>query len=357
MNEGASSAAKARRWGTETEKMLLGRLRKLPLLKGQELGLIAVIIALSVGFSFVNGNFLTAENFRNVLVAVGVVGIMSIGQAFVIISKEIDLSVGSMMGLSGLCGAYAMSKGLDPVLGVIVALVVGSAAGLVNGLIVVYGRVNSFIVTLGMLSVARGLTYLISGGLPVLIDPSVMFIGQGVVFGIPVQVLIFFGLVVVGQLILTRSVLGQRVFAVGDNAEAARLSGIPLEQTRVAVFVFSGLAAGIAGLVYTAQVSVAEAQAGTGLELDVIAAVVIGGASLSGGRGSIFGAMLGAYLLGALRNAFILLELSPFLQQMSVGVVIVAAAMFDQWRQGSFQNTRLVWLLKGLFAGNKDKTG
>jgi ribose/xylose/arabinose/galactoside ABC-type transport system permease subunit len=357
MSQGASSVDEGRRSGMETRKMGLGRLSKLPLLKGQELGLIGVIIALSVGFSFVNPHFLTADNFRNVLIAVAVVGIMSIGQAYVIIAKEIDLSVGSMMGLSGLCGAYAMASGLTPVLGIVVALVVGSAAGLANGLIVVYGRVNSFIVTLGMLSVARGLTYLISGGLPILIDPSVMFLGQGEVFGVPVQVLIFFGLVAIGQLILTRSVLGQRVFAVGDNAEAARLSGIPLEPTRVIVFVFSGLAAAIAGLVYTAQVSVAEAQAGTGLELDVIAAVVIGGASLSGGRGSIVGAMLGAYLLGALRNAFILLELSPFLQQMSVGLVIVAAAMFDQARQGSFQNTRLAFLLKGAFSRGKDATG
>jgi len=253
------------------------------------------------------------------------------------------------MGLSGLCGAYAMSAGLHPALGILVALAVGSTAGLISGLFVVYGKVNSFIVTLGMLSVARGLTYVLSGGLPILIDPRVMFIGQGEVLGIPVQVLIFFGLVIVGQLVLKRSVLGQRVVAVGDNDEAARLSGIPLNSTRLAVFVFSGLAAAVAGVVYTAQVSVAEAQAGTGLELDVIAAVVIGGASLSGGRGSIIGAMLGAYLLGALRNAFILLELSPFLQQMSVGLVIVLAALFDQFRQGSFQHTLLVRKMRSVF--------
>jgi ribose/xylose/arabinose/galactoside ABC-type transport system permease subunit len=130
------------------------------------------------------------------------------------------------------------------------------------------------------------------------------------------------------------------VLAVGDNAEAARLSGIPLRSTRVLVFVIAGACAGAAGIVYTSQVAVAEAQAGTGLELDVIAAGVIGGASLSGGRGSIVGAMFGAYLLGALRNAFILLELSPFLQQMSVGLVIVLAAVFDQARQGAFRRAR-----------------
>jgi ribose/xylose/arabinose/galactoside ABC-type transport system permease subunit len=319
--------------------MNLGRLSAL---KGQELGLLAVIIVLAVGFSFFNPSFLTADNFRNVLVAVAVVGIMAIGECFVIIAKEIDLSVGSVMGLSGLCGAYAMSVGFNPILGVIVSLAVGMLSGLAIGLVVVYGRVNSFIVTLGALSVARGLTFLISAGLPILIDPSIMFLGQGQAFGIPVQVLVFLGLVLIGQIVLTRSVLGQRVVAVGDNDEAARLSGIPLNSTRLAVFVFSGLT--VAGLIYTAQVSVAEAQAGTGLELDVIAAVVIGGASLSGGRGSIIGAMLGAYLLGSLRNAFILLALSPFLQQMSVGLVIVAAALFDQFRQGNFRYAKWPWL-------------
>lgn len=213
-----------------TRSMSLGRLSAL---KGQELGLIAVIVVLSIGFSLFNPNFLTADNFRNVLVAVAVVGIMAIGQCFVVIAKEIDLSVGSVMGLSGLCGAYAMSAGLNPVIGILLALAVGMLAGLVNGLIVVYGRVGSFIVTLGMLSVARGLTFVISGGLPILINPSVVFLGQGQVIGIPVQVFIFFGLVAVGQFVLTRSVLGQRVVAVGDNDEAARLSGIPLGSTRL----------------------------------------------------------------------------------------------------------------------------
>jgi len=328
--------------------MSLSGLKRFPLFRGQEAGLIGVIVCLSVGFSFINPNFLTTDNLRNVLVAVAVVGIMSIGQCFVIIAREIDLSVGSVMGLSGLCGAWLMAHGINPWIAIVLAIGVGSAAGLVTGLIVVVFRVNSFIATLGMLSVARGLTQVISGGLPIMVDPSVMFIGQGEFFGVPVQVLIFIGLGIVGQFVLTRSVIGQRIIAVGDNDEAARLSGIPLNSTRIAVFVVSGAMAAIAGIVYTAQVSVAEAQAGTGLELDVIAAVVIGGASLSGGRGSILGAMLGAYLLGALRNAFILLELSPFLQQMSVGLVIVLAAIFDQFRQGSFRNVGVMQSLRNI---------
>ena len=315
-------------------------LRRVPFLRGQEAGLVGVLVALSLLFALFNSSFLTTANLRNVFLAVAVVGIMAIGQCFVLIAGEIDLSVGSVLGLSGLTGAYLATHGLDPVLGVVAGICVGAVAGTLSGLVIVYGKVNSFIVTLGMLSIARGLTQVISGGLPISIDKSVLFIGQGEVAGIPVPVIIFVALVIVGQFVLLRSVLGQRIQAVGDNAEAARLSGIPLNSTRVAVFVLSGALAGVAGVVYTSQVGVAEAQAGTGQELDVIAAVVIGGASLSGGRGSIVGAMLGAYLLGALRNAFILLELSPFLQQMSVGLVIVLAAIFDQARQGAFRRPR-----------------
>lgn len=349
----AASNEPSRAIGPDTKnkgnRMSIASLKRLPLLRGQETGLIGVIIGLSIAFSFVNPNFLTTDNLRNVLVAVAVVGIMAIGQCFVIIAREIDLSVGSVMGLSGLCGAWLMAAGINPWLAILLAIGVGAAAGFVNGIIVVVFRVNSFIATLGMLSVARGLTQVISGGLPIMVDPSVMFIGQGTFLHIPVQVLIFVGLGILFQLLLTRSVVGQRIVAVGDNDEAARLSGIPINATRIAVFVASGALAAVAGIVYTAQVSVAEAQAGTGLELDVIAAVVIGGASLSGGRGSILGAMLGAYLLGALRNAFILLELSPFLQQMSVGLVIVLAAIFDQFRQGAFRHAGVVQSFRNIF--------
>lgn len=315
-------------------------LKKVRVFRAQEAGLVAVLIVLSLVFSLFNPNFLTAGNLYNVSVAVAVVGIMSIGQCLVLISREIDLSVGSVMALSALCGAALTQMGLPPLVGAMLGIGVGALAGLTNGLLVVYGKVNSFIVTLGMLSMARGLTQIISGGLPISVDRSIIFIGQGEVFGLPVPFLIFTGLVILGQIFLSRGVIGQRIQAIGDNPEAARLSGIPMPSTRLTVFTLCGALAGVAGLVYTTQVGVAEAQAGMGLELDVIAAVVIGGASLAGGRGSVLGAMLGAYLLGLLRNAFILLELSPFLQQMSVGLVIVMAAIFDQVRQGSFSRPK-----------------
>jgi ribose/xylose/arabinose/galactoside ABC-type transport system permease subunit len=157
---------------------------------------------------------------------------------------------------------------------------------------------------------------------------------------VPVSVIIFIALVVLGQFVLTRTVFGLRTTAIGDNDTAARLGGIPVSGTRIAVFVLIGLLAGVAGIVYSTQVGVAEAQAAQGYELDVIAAAVIGGASLAGGRGSIIGAFLGACLLGLLRNAFILLSLSSFLQQVSIGAVIILAALFDQARQGNLGSFR-----------------
>ena len=184
-------------------------LKKVRVFRAQEAGLVAVLIVLSLVFSLFNPNFLTAGNLYNVSVAVAVVGIMSIGQCLVLISREIDLSVGSVMALSALCGAALTQMGLPPLVGAMLGIGVGALAGLTNGLLVVYGKVNSFIVTLGMLSMARGLTQIISGGLPISVDRSIIFIGQGEVFGLPVPFLIFTGLVILGQIFLSRGVIGQ----------------------------------------------------------------------------------------------------------------------------------------------------
>jgi len=308
-------------------------------LKRQETGLLGVIIVLGALVSLVNENFLRKDNLYNVLQTVVVVGIIAVGQTFVLIAKEIDLSVGSVLALSAVVAGSVYRSGANPWVAMLVGIAVGALCGFAVGSVVVLGRVSSFIVTLGMLSVARGLTQLITGGLPQTMPSELSFIGQGrVLGGIPVSVIIFVVLVILGQLLLTRTVFGLRVTAVGDNDAAARTGGIPVGRTRILTFVLIGTLAGIAGIVFSTQVGVAEAQAGMGYELDVIAAAVIGGASLSGGRGTIIGAFLGACLLGVLRNAFILLALSPFLQQLSIGLVIVAAALFDQGRQGNLRH-------------------
>lgn len=326
-----ATAEAGARTPTSTKDRLLRAVRR------QEVGLLGVVILLCLIFNLLNDRFLTTTNLFNLIQAVTVIGIIAVGQAFVLIAKEIDLSVGSVLALAAVsAGWLVQTAGLPAWAALPGALAVGAASGLLLGAIVVYGKVNSFIVTLGMLSVARGLTQLVTGGLPISMPDAIRFLGRGrVLGGPPISVVLFIVLAIIGQLVLSRTVFGQRVTAVGDNAEAARLGGIPVNRTRVLVFVLVGALAGLAGIVFATQVGVAEAQAGRGYELDVIAAVVIGGASLSGGRGSIVGAFLGACLLGVLRNAFVLLALSPFLQEFSIGLVIVLAALFDQFRQGN----------------------
>jgi len=320
----------------------LFRASVLPLIKRQEVGLLGVIVLLGLAVSLINDRFLTTANLYNLLQTVVVVGIIAVGQTFVLIAKEIDLSVGSVLALAGVSGGAMYANGVDPWISMVFGIGVGAFCGLLVGSVVVFGKVNSFIVTLGMLSIARGATQLVTGGLPQEMPTELQFIGQGrIAGGLPISVLIFIMFVILGQLLLTRTVFGLRVTAVGDNAQAARAGGIPVARTRILTFVLIGTLAGIAGMIFATQVGVAEAQAGTGYELDVIAAAVIGGASLSGGRGSIVGAFLGACLLGLLRNSFILLALSPFLQQLSIGLVIVLAALFDQWRQGNLGRFRL----------------
>lgn len=310
----------------------------------QEFGLLIIIVVLATIVNLLNDRFLTPNNIANLLQTVVVFGIIAIGQTFVLIAREIDLSVGSVLALSAVSAGYLYSTGVPPWIAVILGILVGGLSGLVVGTLVVFGRVSSFIVTLGMLSVARGLTQLVTGGLPQHMPDEVSFIGQGRIFDlIPVSVVIFVVLVILGQIVLTRSVFGLRVTAIGDNDTAAKLGGIPVSATRISVFVLIGLLAGLAGMVYSTQVGVAEAQAAQGYELDVIAAAVIGGASLAGGRGSIIGAFLGACLLGLLRNSFILLALSPFWQQVSIGIVIILAALFDQARRGNLGSPRLLW--------------
>lgn len=311
----------------------------LSVLRRQETGLLGVIVLLGLFVTVQNDAFLTRDNLYNLLQTVTVIGIIAIGQTFILIGKEIDLSVGSVLALSAVSAGSAYNSGINPWLAMIIGIGVGMACGFAVGVIVVYGKVSSFIVTLGMLSIARGLTNLITDGMPQQMPEQLRFIGQGKVLGgIPVSVLLFVVLVLLGQLLLSRTVFGLRVTAIGDNDTAAHTGGIPVARTRVLSFMLIGTLAGVAGIVLSTQVGVAEAQAGMGYELDVIAAAVIGGASLSGGRGSIFGAFLGACLLGLLRNSFILLQMSPFLQQLSIGLVIVIAALFDQWRQGNLKH-------------------
>jgi ribose/xylose/arabinose/galactoside ABC-type transport system permease subunit len=299
---------------------------------GSEIAIGAVIVVLAFVISLFNDRFFTYGNLINILQAVAVTGIAAIGATLIIVSGHLDLSVGSALGFSGLVGAVAM-QGAIPALGIVAGIAVGALVGLVNGLLVTYGRVNAFIATLGMLSVVRGLALITTNGAPQDVPDSLLFIGQGKVGGVPVSVIILLGLVAVAQWFLSRTIYGRRITAVGDNKQAAYLAGIPVRSTIILAFVLAGVFAAIAGIVNASNLALATTDAGTGLELDIVAAVIVGGTSLMGGRGSVVGALLGSCLLGLLRNAFVLLHLSAYLQVTAIGVVIILATLIDQLRQ------------------------
>lgn len=303
------------------------------ILSNPEAGVALVIAVLVIGISIVNSTFLTETNIFNILRAVSITGIVAVGMTFVMVSGELDLSVGATVAFTAIAGTMASSS-LGWPLGLAVGFLAGMAVGLTSALIVTRLGVNSFIVTLGMLSIVRGLSLYLSDGLPQRGLSQLEWLGRGKVGPVPAQVLVLFVVVLVGQLVIRRTVFGETVQAIGDNSEAARLSGIGVARVKTICFILLGALCALAGLIRLGQLGVAEPNAGVGLELDVIAAVVIGGASLSGGRGSVLGALLGAVLLGVLRNAFVLLQFSNFLQVISIGVVIVLAAIFDRLRVG-----------------------
>ena len=294
--------------------------------------LVVVIILLGALITLLNPNFLSIFNLLNVLDAVSIVGIAAIGATFVLIGGELDLSVGSVLGLSAICAAWAMRAGIPWPLAIVIGICVGALCGLANGLLVTRFNLSSFIVTLGMLSIFRGIGLLITGGLPISTPSSISFIGQEKLGPVPVNVVLLLALVAIFQLVLAITVFGRRVQAVGDSKVASFLAGLPVTRTKVLIFMLAGSFAASAGMVRMSALGVAEANAGLGQELDIIAAVVIGGTSLSSRRGSVTGSLLGACLLGIIRNAFVLLHLSPFFQTMSIGIVIILAAMLDQVR-------------------------
>jgi ribose/xylose/arabinose/galactoside ABC-type transport system permease subunit len=251
----------------------------------------------------------------------------------VVISGNLDLSVGATISLGGLMSAIAMTFwGFPFELAILVGILTGCAVGLGNGLIITYGRVNSFIVTLGTSSAIAGLALFITNRRPVAMPDSSAWLGQGSIGPVPVSVVVLIVLAIAAQIFLSRSVRGQRITAIGDNQRAAFLSGIPVRGTTLLAYVMAGGFAAFAGVLQASSLANAQPAAGGGMVLTIIAGVIIGGTSLLGGRGSIIGTLLGSILLGILSNAFILLRLNPEIQVVSLGLVIVLAALVDQWR-------------------------
>lgn len=292
-------------------------------------GALVGLIALCVGLFIATPHFLTVPNLINIGVHSATVAILAFGMTFVIVTAGIDLSVGSVAALGAMTSAYFFAEvGLPGWTTLLIGLLIGLLAGAISGISIAYGKLPAFIATLAMMSIARGITLVISQGSPIPTAPAVNALGKNH-FGIPMPILMMALAGIVCWFILSRTVLGRSMYAIGGNMEAARLSGLPVKRILVMVYGLAGVYAALAGLVMAGRLSSAQPQAGVGYELDAIAAVVIGGASLAGGSGKATGTLIGAILLAVIRNGLNILQVSSFWQQIIIGVVIAVAVGFD----------------------------
>ncbi|CAE6785671.1 MULTISPECIES: ABC transporter permease [Paraburkholderia] len=299
-------------------------------------GIVAVLIVLCVVLSFANQYFLTLGNIADILRQTSINGILAVGMTYIVLTAGIDLSVGSTLALAGIISA-SLVTGPHPhgaAFGLAAGLAVGAAVGAINGLLVARLSIPPFVATLGMLSAARGLTYIYNDGMPVTDLPDgYLSIGTGAIAGIPVPIIVFALVVVLFWFVLRYTTYGRYVYAVGGNAKSAKTSGISTGKIIFSVYVIGGLLAGLAGIILAARTTSALPQAGMSYELDAIAAVVIGGTSLSGGTGSLGGTVVGALLIGVINNGLNLLGVSSYYQQVVKGVIIVGAVLLDASRK------------------------
>lgn len=295
-------------------------------------GLLLGLIVLCTALSLAKPAFLTVPNLVNVVRQVSINGILAVGVTFVLLTGGVDLSLGSVVALTGVVAASFAHPGDYPLLVPVgLGVLAGFLCGAVNGLIVTRGRVAPFIATLGMMTAARGLALVFSQGKPVSnLSREFAWLGSGDLAGIPIPIVIWAGISLLAWLFLSRVRLGRYHYAVGGNEEAARASGIRVAAVKWFAYSLCGAMAGLAGVVLAARITTGQPNAGIGYELDAIAAVVIGGTSLSGGVGSVGGTILGALLMGIINNGLDLLNVSPYYQQIVKGAIIVGAVWLDQ---------------------------
>jgi ribose transport system permease protein len=298
--------------------------------RGRQLSTLAGLALLVTLLTMLSPYFLTVSNLMNVMEQTSINAVIAVGMTFVILSGGIDLSVGSLVALSGVALAGALRSGMPLPVALLAGLATGAAAGLVNGLLIARGKLPPFIATLGMMSVARGLTLFLTDGRPISgFDAGFRTLATGRVLGVPASVLLAGALYVAAHLVLTRTRFGLYVYAIGGNEEATRLSGVGVRFHKTMVYVLAGLMSAVASVILTARLNSAQPIAGMMYELDAIAATVIGGTSLLGGSGTIGGTLIGALIMGVLRNGLNLLGISSFLQQVVIGLVIIAAVLVD----------------------------
>jgi ribose transport system permease protein len=292
------------------------------------------LTVLFVGLAVASPHFLTETNLSSVVRQTAVINIMALGMTLIIVSGGIDLSVGAILAMGGLLGTMTMERGQPIPLGILVGILAGCFWGLVNGVLTTRLKINPFIVTLGTLGIVRGLTLIISNGLPVhQIPKEFSFLGEGNVLGVPFVLWILLACAVIVHVIMEHTKLGRYAFAIGSNPDAAFYAGIPVAFHTTAVYAIGGALTGLAGMIEASRLMTGQPTAGQGYELQAIAAVVIGGGSLRGGEGSVVGTLVGAFIMGLLSNGSDLLGISPYVQQAIIGGVIILAVSFDELRK------------------------
>jgi len=298
-----------------------------------EVSVLMALLVLCVLMSIASPYFLTFRNIMNVLRQFSLIAILAIGMGMIIITAGIDLSVGALVGLSACLGAAVAKAGASPTVTLLVILGIGTLVGFLNGVLVTKVGLPPFIATLGMMSIVKGFSLLITMGSPIHYNNTwISIFGGGHIGIVPVSVIVMAGIVTVGVIFANKTVTGRNIYAVGNSEKAAKLSGIRVDRIKIIVFTITGFLAGVCGLILMGQLESSDAFYGNGYEMDVIAAAVIGGISLSGGVGNLIGIVVGAGLMGVLKNAFVLLAVPGYWQTVAVGVVIIGAVSIDSLR-------------------------
>ncbi|RFS17367.1 ABC transporter permease [Emticicia sp. C21] len=301
----------------------------------KQYGILIAFLVVCVTLSSISPQFLTFSNWLIIFTQVSINALLAFGVTFVIITGGIDLSIGSVVAVSGVAAALLARQDSYPVIVPILGgLFVGLLFGLLNGLLITKSKIAPFIVTLGVMTIGRGLALIISKGRPISnLSESFNFIGGGDILGIPFPIIILFIVFIICSIVLKKTIFGRYVYAVGGNQQAAWASGINVNQVKMAVYALCGLLSGLAGILLTSRITTGQPNAGMSFELDAIAAAVIGGSSTSGGVGSIQGTLFGVILIGVLNNGLDLLNVSSYYQQVVMGVIIIGAVLLDSWNQ------------------------
>lgn len=320
---------------SETNMQPVSRVSPLLKFNVRDAGTLIGLLIIVVTFSFLSPVFFTVPNLLNILQQSSINALIALGMTLVIISGGIDLSVGPTAALSAVLGATLMVSGVPVPLAIMATLSVGAVSGIFSGTLIAYAGLQPFIVTLGGLSLFRAIALIYTGGNPVFgIPMSFRSLINGTVFGVPTPIVVVAVIALCLWTVMNKTPLGEYILAIGGNEEAARVAGVPVKRTKVTVYVISGMLASLASLILIGRLGAAEPTIGNLWELDAIAAAAIGGASLMGGKGSIFGTLIGVIILGALRNGLTLLNIQAFYQLLATGLIIIIAMLIDRATRG-----------------------